>query len=118
MDWSRHLRFRKFSGAESRDVARALSVKGTAQMNLGKYKEAETNLLQSLAILEKSERMTGELVAEAYLNMVGLYNRQGAFTKSEEYLRRSTSAYENALGKDHPVLSALLIGQADRKSVV
>jgi tetratricopeptide (TPR) repeat protein len=52
------------------------------------------------------------LVAEAYLNMVGLYNRQGAFTKSEEYLQRSTSAYENALGKDHPVLSALLIGQA------
>ncbi|HEV2664688.1 MAG TPA: tetratricopeptide repeat protein, partial [Blastocatellia bacterium] len=104
--------FEKFSGAESRDVARALSVKGTAQMNLGKYKEAETNLLQSLAILEKSERMTGELVAEAYLNMVGLYNRQGAFTKSEEYLRRSTTAYENALGKDHPVLSALLIVQA------
>jgi serine/threonine-protein kinase len=104
--------FEKSSGAESRDVARALSVKGMAQMNLGKYKEAETNLLQSLAILEKSERMTGELVAEAYVNMATLYNRQGAFTKSEDYLRRSTNAYENAVGKDHPVLSALLIIQA------
>jgi hypothetical protein len=104
--------FEKSSGPESRDVARALSVKGMAQMNLGKYKEAETNLLQSLAILEKSERMTGELVAEAYVNVAGLYNRQGAFTKSEDYLRRSTNAYENAVGKDHPVLSALLIVQA------
>ena len=104
--------FEKSSGAESRDVARALSVKGMAQMNLGKYKEAETNLLQSLAILEKSERMTGELVAEAYVNVASLYNRQGAFTKSEDYLRRSTNAYENAVGKDHPVLSALLIVQA------
>jgi serine/threonine protein kinase/tetratricopeptide (TPR) repeat protein len=104
--------FEKSSGAESRDVARALSVKGLAQMNLGKYKEAETSLLQSLAILEKSERMTGELVAEAYLNMVSLYNKQGAFTKSEDYLRRSTTALENALGKDHPMLSALLIVQA------
>jgi len=104
--------FEKSSGAESRDVARALSVKGMAQMNLGKYKEAETNLLQSLAILEKSERMTGELVAEAYVNVATLYNRQGAFTKSEDYLRRSTNAYENAVGKDHPVLSALLIVQA------
>ena len=104
--------FEKSSGAESRDVARALSVKGMAQMNLGKYKEAETNLLQSLAILEKSERMTGELVAEGYVNVASLYNRQGAFTKSEDYLRRSTNAYENAVGKDHPVLSALLIVQA------
>src|SRR5262245_40477107 len=104
--------FEKSSGAESRDVARALSVKGMAQMNLGKYKEAETNLLQSLAILEKSERLTGELVAEAYVNVASLYNRQGAFTKSEDYLRRSTNAYENAVGKDHPVLSALLIVQA------
>jgi serine/threonine protein kinase/tetratricopeptide (TPR) repeat protein len=104
--------FEKSSGAESRDVARALSVKGMAQMNLGKYKEAETNLLQSLAILEKSERMTGELVAEAYVNVASLYNRQGAFTKSEDYLRRATNAYENAVGKDHPVLSALLIVQA------
>jgi tetratricopeptide (TPR) repeat protein len=104
--------FEKSSGPESRDVARALSVKGMAEMNLGKYKEAETHLLQSLAILEKSERMTGELVAEAYMNLVALYNRQGAFTKSEDYLRRSTNATENALGKDHPVLSALLIVQA------
>jgi serine/threonine protein kinase/tetratricopeptide (TPR) repeat protein len=104
--------FEKSSGAEGKDVARALSIKGMAQMNLGKYKEAETNLLQSLAILEKSERMSGELVAEAYLNLVGLYNRQGAFTKSEDYLRRSTTATENALGKDHPMLSALLIAQA------
>jgi serine/threonine protein kinase/tetratricopeptide (TPR) repeat protein len=102
----------KSSGAESRDVARALSVKGTALMNLGEYKEAETQLLQSLAILEKSERMTGELVAEAYLNLATLYSRQGAFTKAEDYLQRSTNVYENALGKDHPVLSALLIFQA------
>jgi tetratricopeptide (TPR) repeat protein len=102
----------KSSGSESRDVAKALSIKGTALMNLGEYKEAETQLLQSLAILEKSERMTGELVAEAYLNLAGLYSRQGAFTKSDDYLQRSTNAYENALGKDHPVLSALLIVQA------
>ncbi len=102
----------KSSGAESKDVARALSIKGTALMNLGEYKEAETQLLQSLAILEKSERMTGELVAEAYLNLATLYSTQGAFTKAEDYLQRSANAYENALGKDHPVLSALLIGQA------
>jgi tetratricopeptide (TPR) repeat protein len=102
----------KSSGSESRDVARALSIKGMGLMNLGEYKEAETDLLQSLAILEKSERMTGELVAEAYLNLGGLYSRQGAFTKSDDYLQRSASAYENALGKDHPVLSALLIIQA------
>ncbi len=102
----------KSSGPESKDMARALSIKGTALTNLGKYKEAETPLLQSLAILEKSERMTGELVAEAYLNLAGLYSKQGAFTKSEEYLKRSTSAYETALGKDHPVSSALLIVQA------
>jgi tetratricopeptide (TPR) repeat protein len=81
-------------------------------MNLGEYKEAETQLLQSLAILEKSERMTGELVADAYLNLASLYSRQGAFTKAEDYLRRSTNTYENALGKDHPVLSAVLILQA------
>ena len=102
----------KSSGSESRDVARALSIKGTALMNLGEYKEAETQLLQSLAILEKSERMTGELVAEAYLNLASLYSAQGAFTKVEDYLHRSANAYENALGKDHPVLSAVLIFQA------
>jgi serine/threonine protein kinase/tetratricopeptide (TPR) repeat protein len=102
----------KSSGSESRDVARALSIKGTALMNLGQYKEAETQLLQSLAILEKSERMTGELVAEAYLNLASLYSSQGAFTKAEDYLQRSANAYENALGKDHSVLSAVLIFQA------
>jgi tetratricopeptide (TPR) repeat protein len=102
----------KSSGSESRDVARALSIKGTALMNLGEYKEAETQLLQSLAILEKSERMAGELVADAYLNLASLYSSQGAFTKAEDYLQRSASAYENALGKDHPVLSAVVILQA------
>jgi hypothetical protein len=56
--------------------------------------------------------MMGELVAEAHLNLAALYSKQGAFTKSEDYLRRSTNAYENTLGKDHPVLSALLIVQA------
>jgi len=102
----------KSSGSESRDVAKTLSIKGTALMNLGEYKEAETQLLQSLAILEKSERMTGELVAEAYLNLASLYSSQGAFTKAEDYLQRSANVYENALGKDHPVLSAVLIFQA------
>jgi tetratricopeptide (TPR) repeat protein len=102
----------KSSGSESRDIARALSIKGTALMNLGEYKEAETQFLQSLVILEKSERMTGELVAEAYLNLANLYSGQGAFTKSEDYLQRSSTAYENALGKDHPVLSVVLILQA------
>ena len=102
----------KSSGRESRDVARALSVKGTALMNLGNYKEAEDNLLQSLAIFEKSERLMGESVAEAYLNLAALHSKQGAFTKSEEYLRRSTTAYENALGKDNPILSALLLVQS------
>lgn len=102
----------KSSGPESKDIAKALAIKGTALTNLGRYKDAETHLLQSLAILEKSERMTGELVAEAYLNLAGLYSQQGAFTKAEDYLRRSTSAYENTLGKDHPVLSALLIIQS------
>jgi serine/threonine protein kinase/tetratricopeptide (TPR) repeat protein len=102
----------KSSGSESRDVAKALSIKGTALMNLGEYKEAETQLLLSLAILEKSERMTGELVAEAYLNLASLYSSQGAFTKAEDYLQRSANVYENALGKDHPVLSAVLIFQA------
>jgi serine/threonine protein kinase/tetratricopeptide (TPR) repeat protein len=102
----------KSSGRESRDVAKALSVKGTALMNLGNYKDAETNLLQSLAILEKSERLMGELVAEADLNLATLYSKQAAYTKAEEYLQRSTTAYENALGKDNPVLSALLIIQA------
>jgi serine/threonine protein kinase/tetratricopeptide (TPR) repeat protein len=102
----------KSSGRESRDVAKALSVKGTALMNLGNYKEAETNLLQSLAILEKSERLMGELVAEAYLNLATLYSKQAAFTKAEDYLQRSTTAYENALGKDNSILSALLIVQA------
>jgi len=102
----------KSSGLESRDVARALSIKGTALMNLGEYKEAETQLLQSLAILEKSERMTGELVADAYLNLASLYSSQGAFTKAEDYMQRSANAYENVLGKDHPVLSAVLILQA------
>jgi tetratricopeptide (TPR) repeat protein len=56
--------------------------------------------------------MTGELVAEAYLNLASLYSSQGAFTKAEDYLQRSANAYENALGKDHPVLSAVLIFQA------
>jgi tetratricopeptide (TPR) repeat protein len=102
----------KSSGAGSRDVARALSIKGTALTNLSKFKEAEPPLLQSLAILEKSERMMGELVAEAYMNLAGLYSKQGAFTKSEEYLKRATTAYETALGKDHPVSSALLIVQS------
>jgi len=102
----------KSSGAESKDVARALSIKGTALMNLGEYKDAETQLLQSLAILEKSEKMMGELVAEAYLNLASLYSRQGAFTKAEDYMQRATNTYENALGKDHPVLSAALIFQA------
>jgi tetratricopeptide (TPR) repeat protein len=101
----------KSPGPESRDVAKALSIKGTALMNLDKYKEAETNLLQSLAIFEKSDRLMGELVAEAYLNLSTLYSRQQAFTKSEEYLRRSTNAYENALGKDNPILSALSLVQ-------
>jgi tetratricopeptide (TPR) repeat protein len=102
----------KSSGPESKDMARALSIKGRALTNLGKYKDAETSLLQSLAILEKSERMMGESVAEAYLDLVGLYSKQAAFTKSEEYLRRSMNAFEKALGKDHPVFSALLITQA------
>ncbi|MBO0861540.1 MAG: tetratricopeptide repeat protein, partial [Chloracidobacterium sp.] len=102
----------KSSGPDSRDVARALSVKGTAQMNLGKYKEAEDNLNKSLAIFEKSDSLMGESVAEAYLNLSTLYSKQSAFTKSEEYLKRSISAYENALGKDNPILSALLVIQA------
>ena len=105
--------FEKSSDSESRDrdLARALSTRGRALTNLGKYKDAETNLLKSLAILEKSERMTGELVGEANLDLVGLYNKQAAFTKSEEYLRRSMNAYEKALGNDHPIFSALLISQ-------
>ena len=106
--------FEKSSSPESkdRDIARALSTKGKALTFLSRYKDAETNLLQSLAILEKSERMSGELVAEANLDLVGLYNRQSAYTKSEEYLRRSMNAFEKALGKDHPIFSALLINQA------
>jgi serine/threonine protein kinase/tetratricopeptide (TPR) repeat protein len=104
--------FQKSSGPESKDMARALSTRGKALTYLGRYKDAESNLLQSLAILEKSERMMGELVAEANLDLVGLYSKQGAFTKSEEYLRRSMNAFEKALGKDHPVFSALLITQA------
>ncbi len=106
--------FEKSSGAESKDkdIARALSTKGKALTNLGRYKDAEASLLQSLAILEKSERMIGELVAEANLDLVGLYNKQSAFTKSEQYLQRSMTAFEKALGKDHPIFSALLINQA------
>ena len=102
----------KSSGPESRDMARALSIRGKALTSLGKYKDAETSLLQSLAILEKTERMVGESVAEANLDLVGLYSKQSAYTKSEEYLRRSTTAFEKALGKDHPIYSALLINQA------
>jgi tetratricopeptide (TPR) repeat protein len=101
----------KASGRQSRDVARALSVKGMALMNLDKYKEAETSLNDSLAIFEK-DRLMGEFVAEAYLNLSGLYSRQSAFTKSDEYLKRSISAYENVLGKDNPILSALLLVQS------
>ena len=104
--------FEKSAGSESKDMARALSTRGRGLTNMGRYKEAETNLLQSLAILEKSERMIGESVAEANLDLVALYNRQSAYTKSEEYLRRSMTAYEKALGKDNPIFSALLINQA------
>src|SRR5262249_47426987 len=61
--------FEKSSDPEikDKDIARALSTRGRALTNLGKYKDAENNLLRSLAILEKSERMTGELVGEANL---------------------------------------------------
>jgi serine/threonine protein kinase/tetratricopeptide (TPR) repeat protein len=94
----------KSSGPASRDMAQAL-------MHLAKYKEAETNLLKSLAIFEKN-RLGGELAAQAYLNLFTLYTKQEQFTKSEDYLKKSTDAYEAALGSDNPELSALLIVQA------
>jgi tetratricopeptide (TPR) repeat protein len=101
----------KSSGPASRDVARALLVKGTALTHLEKYKEAETSLLKSLAISEK-DRLMGESAGEAYLNLSTLYSKQGQFTKSEEYLKRSTDAYAAALGRDNPVLPALFLVQA------
>lgn len=101
----------KSSGPASRDVAKALSIKGTALSHLEKYREAETNLQRALAIFEK-DRLGGELAAEANLNLSTLYGKQGEFTKSEEHLKRSTDAYGNALGRDNPVLSALLLVHA------
>jgi serine/threonine-protein kinase len=101
----------KSSGPTGRDLAKALSIKGTALTNLDKYKEAEDNLLKSLAIFEK-DRLGGELAAEAYLNLATLFSRKGELTKSEAYLKNSTDAYETALGKDNPLLSALFLVQA------
>jgi serine/threonine protein kinase/tetratricopeptide (TPR) repeat protein len=101
----------KSSGPASKDVAKALLIKGTALTQLQKYKEAEDSLLKSLAISEKN-RIGGESAAEAYLNLSTLFSNQGQFTKSEEYLKRSTDAYANALGRDNPELSALLLVQA------
>jgi serine/threonine protein kinase/tetratricopeptide (TPR) repeat protein len=103
--------FEKSSGPTSRDLAKALSIKGTALTSLDKYKEAEENLLRSLALFEK-DRLGGEMAAEAYLNLATLFSKKGELTKSEVYLKSSTSAYETALGKDNPVLSALLLVQA------
>ncbi|HEY8459767.1 MAG TPA: tetratricopeptide repeat protein, partial [Blastocatellia bacterium] len=99
------------SGPASRDVAQALSIKGTALMHLERYKEAETNLLKSLAIFEKN-RLGSEFAAQAYLNLFTLYAKQGQFTQSEDYLRRSTDAYEAALGNANPELAALYLVQA------
>ncbi|HEX5084664.1 MAG TPA: tetratricopeptide repeat protein, partial [Blastocatellia bacterium] len=102
---------KKATGPASRQVARALSMKGTAQADLGKYKEAEDNLQTALAIFEKN-KLEGELAAEAYLQLSTLYSKKGEATKSEYYLKRSIEAYENVLGKDNPLLSALLLVQS------
>jgi serine/threonine protein kinase/tetratricopeptide (TPR) repeat protein len=102
---------KKATGPASRQVARALSMKGTAQADLEKYKEAEDNLQTSLAIFEKN-KLEGELAAEVYLQLSTLYSKKGEATKSEYYLKRSIEAYENVLGKDNPLLSALLLVQS------
>jgi serine/threonine protein kinase/tetratricopeptide (TPR) repeat protein len=102
---------KKAYGPRSRDVAKALAIKGTALVYLEKYAEAEKNLNEALAISEK-DRLGGELAAEANLTMAVLFSNQGDLIKFETYLKSATTAYENAFGRDNPALSFLLLLQA------
>lgn len=104
--------FNKASGPESKDMAYVFTVKGAAFLNLARYKDSETNYQRALAILEKTDRLKGEEVAEAYYNLASLYSKEGESTKAEAYSQSAQTTFENALGKDNPMMALQYLSHA------
>ena len=81
---------------------------GTAYLGLGRLDEAEALYKRALAGAEALEGPNHSVVAFELTYLAEVKFRKGAYVEAEEYLRRSMSILEKALGAEAPHVGAVM----------
>ena len=89
-------------GAEHPDVATSLSNLASLYASQGRYAEAETLYMRSLAIKEMQLGADHHDVATNLNNLARLYESQGRYGEAEPLYLRALALVANVLGEDHP----------------
>ena len=100
--------YEKVEGADSLDVAHALSGLSLAEEAQGNTAKAR-QLLKRAQSIEQHLSVPGSLPDGTDLNNLGLIaDREGKYSEAESYYKQSIEANEKALGPTHPVLAVSL----------
>jgi len=81
---------------------------GVHLISIGSYSQAETYLLQALAIRERLLGPEHPDVAESLNNLALLYHAQGKYEQAEPLLQRALTIRQKALGPEHPDVALVL----------
>lgn len=95
-------------GAESSDVASAMSNLGDVYARLGRFADAEPLYKSALAIQQKQNGPQHQLVAMQLHSLGVLYTHQGRYAEAEPMLKQAMAIFERTLGPAHGDLATCL----------
>lgn len=102
--------WRSSFGSEHAILAGALSTRSNCLLAIGKAKEAEADLREALALVDKAVGADAAVGNRAQLlsDLALVLNRQERFAEAEPLLREALRISEQVYGPDHPEVGAVL----------
>lgn len=102
--------WRSAFGSEHAILAGALSTRSNCNLAIGKAKEAEADLREALALVDKAVGAAAAVGNRAQLlsDLALVLNRQERFAEAEPLLREALRISERVYGPDHPEIGAVL----------
>ncbi len=92
-------------GPEDQHAALSLNVLGVLNMDLEKFRDAETNLNRALAVFTKLEGAQGKNVATVEDNLGNLYRQTANYPVAEKATRQALAIHERLLGENNDDVS-------------
>jgi tetratricopeptide (TPR) repeat protein len=87
---------------DSLDKADVLNLRALVLRDLGKFDDAQSLFLKSLAIRERAFGQDHPDVATSLNNLALLYHSQGRLSEAEPLYKKALMIYEKVLGRNHP----------------